>query len=176
MVVILSLSRVQLLPTWWTVAHQAPLFMGFPRQEYYNGLPFPFQGVFLTQGSNPCLLLWQEDSLPTEAPENPTYNSSHVFNHSFIQEYFLRTFKLPGTECACYWGYSSVRRIVCFSGSVKASKKIRGEKKESISHWVQCTWNPGKGHGRNTNHDFENEQRLIEKLSSRLDENFVKLW
>ena len=27
--------------TLWTVAHQAPLSMGFPRQEYWNGLPFP---------------------------------------------------------------------------------------------------------------------------------------
>ena len=28
----------------WTVAHQAPLFMGFPRQRYWNGLPFPSPG------------------------------------------------------------------------------------------------------------------------------------
>ena len=28
----------------WTVAHQVPLSMGFPRQEYWNGLPFPFPG------------------------------------------------------------------------------------------------------------------------------------
>ena len=28
----------------WTVAHQAPLFMGFSRQEYWNGLPFPSPG------------------------------------------------------------------------------------------------------------------------------------
>ena len=28
----------------WTVAHQAPLSMGFPRQEYQNGLPFPSSG------------------------------------------------------------------------------------------------------------------------------------
>ena len=39
-----------------TVAHQAILSMGFPRQEYWQGLPFPFPGVFLTQGLNPCLL------------------------------------------------------------------------------------------------------------------------
>ena len=26
----------------WIVAHQAPLFMGFPRQEYRSGLPFPY--------------------------------------------------------------------------------------------------------------------------------------
>ena len=37
----------------WTVALQAPLSMGFSRQEYGSGLPFPPPGIFLTQGSNP---------------------------------------------------------------------------------------------------------------------------
>ena len=36
-----SLSRVRLFATPWTVAHQAPLSMGFSRQEYWSGLPFP---------------------------------------------------------------------------------------------------------------------------------------
>ena len=35
-----SFSRVQLFVTLWTVAHQAPLYMGFSRQEYWSGLPF----------------------------------------------------------------------------------------------------------------------------------------
>ena len=35
------LSHVQLFVTPWTVAHQAPLSMGFPRQEYWSGVPFP---------------------------------------------------------------------------------------------------------------------------------------
>ena len=34
-------SCVQLFATLWTVALQAPLSMGFPRQENWNGLPFP---------------------------------------------------------------------------------------------------------------------------------------
>jgi len=34
-------SRVQLFVTLWTVALQAPLYMGFSRQEYWSGLPFP---------------------------------------------------------------------------------------------------------------------------------------
>ena len=34
-------SHVQLCATLWTAAHQAPLSMGFSRQEYWNGLPFP---------------------------------------------------------------------------------------------------------------------------------------
>ena len=36
-----SLSRIQLLATPWTVAHQAPPFMGFFRQEYWSGVPLP---------------------------------------------------------------------------------------------------------------------------------------
>ena len=38
------LSCVQLFATLWTVAHQTPLSMGFPRQEYWNGLPCPPPG------------------------------------------------------------------------------------------------------------------------------------
>ena len=34
----------------WTVAHQAPLSMGFPRQEYWSGLPFPSPGNLLDLG------------------------------------------------------------------------------------------------------------------------------
>ena len=40
----LSLRLVRLLATLWTVAHQAPLSMGFPRQEYWRGLLFPSPG------------------------------------------------------------------------------------------------------------------------------------
>ena len=51
-----SLSRVWLFATPWTVALQAPLSMGFPRQEYWSGLPIPLlQGIFPTQGLNPGL-------------------------------------------------------------------------------------------------------------------------
>jgi len=44
------LSRVQLFATLWTVAHQAPLSMGFPKQEYWSGLPFPSPGDLLDPG------------------------------------------------------------------------------------------------------------------------------
>ena len=40
----------------WIVAHQAPLSMGFPRQEYRSGFPFPLQWICLTQGLNLRLL------------------------------------------------------------------------------------------------------------------------
>ena len=39
-----SLSRVRLFVTPWTIAYQTALSMGFSRQEYWNGLPFPSPG------------------------------------------------------------------------------------------------------------------------------------
>ena len=41
------------LPTVWTAAHQAPLPMGFPRQEYWSGLPFPSPGDLPDPGIEP---------------------------------------------------------------------------------------------------------------------------
>ena len=62
------LSRVRLLVTPWTVAHQAPLSMEFPRQEYWSGLPFPSPGDL----PNPRVELrsraLQADSLPSQPP------------------------------------------------------------------------------------------------------------
>ena len=40
----------------WTVAHQAPLFMEFSRQDYWSGLPCPPPGDLLDPGIDPCLL------------------------------------------------------------------------------------------------------------------------
>ena len=52
------------LSTPWTVACQAPLSMGFSRQEYWSGLPFPFPGALLDQGTEPVSSALQTDSLP----------------------------------------------------------------------------------------------------------------
>ena len=49
----LSLSCVQLFATPWIVAHQTPLSMGFSRQEYWSGLPFPFSGDLPDPGIEP---------------------------------------------------------------------------------------------------------------------------
>ena len=54
--VVQPLSCIQLFASPWTIAHQAPLSMGFFRQEYWSGCHFLLQGIFPTQGLNPCLL------------------------------------------------------------------------------------------------------------------------
>ena len=50
------LCHVQLLATPWTVAPEAPLSMGFSRQEYWGGLPRPPPGDLLDPGIKPTSL------------------------------------------------------------------------------------------------------------------------
>ena len=63
-----SLSRVQLFVTPWTVAHQAPLSMGFSRQEYWSGLPFPSPGDLPHLGIESRSPALQADALTSEPP------------------------------------------------------------------------------------------------------------
>ena len=58
--------------TLWTVAHQAPLSLGFPKQEYWNGLPFPSLEDFPDPGIKPASPSWQTDSLPLSHLGNPS--------------------------------------------------------------------------------------------------------
>ena len=61
--------HVRLFATPWTVAHQTPLSMGFSRQEYWSGLPFPSPGDLpWIEPVSPAL---QVDSLPTEPSGKP---------------------------------------------------------------------------------------------------------
>ena len=46
------------LVTPWTVAHQAPLSLGFSRQEYWSGLPRPLSGDLLNPGTKLASLMW----------------------------------------------------------------------------------------------------------------------
>ena len=52
----------------WTVAHQVPLSMGFPRQEYWSGLPFPYPGDLPDPGIEPRSSALQAVSVLIEPP------------------------------------------------------------------------------------------------------------
>ena len=65
----------------WIVAHQAPLLMGFPKQEYWSGLPCPSPGDLPKSGNmEPGSPALQADSLSSE----PIYISIHMSTHSII--------------------------------------------------------------------------------------------
>ena len=55
----------------WTVACQAPTSMGFSRQEYWSGLPFPSLGDLPDPRIEPGFPTLQADSLPAESPGEP---------------------------------------------------------------------------------------------------------
>ena len=90
-----SLNRVRLFATLRTGAHQAPLSMGFSRQEYWRGLPCPLPRDLPNPGIEPRSPKLQADSLPSEPPGKPT---------------------------VCHRGYKTTR-IPC--AKIKLKKKIR---------------------------------------------------
>ena len=64
--------------TSWTVVDQVPPSMGFPRQEYWGGSPFPSPGDLADPGIEPRSPALQADSLPSEPPGKPI----HLFAQS----------------------------------------------------------------------------------------------
>ena len=78
----LVISRVRYFGTAWTVARQAPLSLGFPRQEYWSGLPFPAPGGLFhpeTEPISPVSPALQMDSLPTEPSGTPVADRESFF-------------------------------------------------------------------------------------------------
>ena len=74
-IVVQSLRHVLLFETPWTIAHQTPLSMGFPRQEYWSGLPYPPPGDLPNLGiklASPALTVGFST---TEPPGSPVMKS-----------------------------------------------------------------------------------------------------
>ena len=75
------LSQVQLFATPWTVAHQAPPSIGFPRQEYWSGFPFPSPGdlpnpeIEPVSSASPILA---DRFFTTETPGKPLLPLDHL--------------------------------------------------------------------------------------------------
>ena len=66
------LSPVQFFAAPWTAAYQAPPSMGFSRQEYWSGLPFPSLGDLPDSGIKPRSSALEAVALPSEPPEDMT--------------------------------------------------------------------------------------------------------
>ena len=102
-------SRVRLCATPWTTAHQVPLSIEFPRKHTGAGCHFLLQGIFLTQGLNPRLLDWQEDSLPLSYLGSP--------DNRIGDFYFLYTFLFLSLKnyIVCYFGIKVTLNIMKIS-------------------------------------------------------------
>ena len=71
-----ALSRVRLFATLWTVAYQASLSMGFSRQEYWSGLPFPSPGDLPDPGIEPGSPALEADALTMSSANSESLTSS----------------------------------------------------------------------------------------------------
>ena len=107
-------------------ARQAPLSMGFSRQEYRVGCHFLVQGIFPNQGLNSCLLHWQADSLPLShlggcyivCPSPSICFCTHIENpFSFIQRSDSRLSSCPTSRSGSFLPcFERVPPIVCQPG------------------------------------------------------------
>ena len=70
------LSRLWLFATPWTLGHQAPPSMGFPRPEYWSGSPFHSPGDLPDPEIEPGFPALQEDALTSEPPGKPNEHGS----------------------------------------------------------------------------------------------------
>ena len=76
------LSHVRLFGTPWTVAYQAPWSMGFSRQEYCSGLPFPYVRDLPDPGIEPTSPALQADALLSEPPGKLGDMKGHSLVHT----------------------------------------------------------------------------------------------
>ena len=86
-----SLHHVQLFAIPWTVAYQAPPSMGFPRQEYWSGLPFPSPEYLPNPGIEPRSPAMEADALTSEPPGKPNIQYSFV-NYSYNAVHYIPEF------------------------------------------------------------------------------------
>ena len=75
-----SFSHVRLFATPWMVTYQAPQSMGFSRQEYWSGLPFPSPGDLSNPGIEPRSPALQTDALPSEPLGKPGKQLERIRN------------------------------------------------------------------------------------------------
>ena len=89
-----SLSRIQLFSTPWTAAYQAPLSMGFSRQEYWSGVPLP----------SPLRTLVIE----FRAQTNPIWMHLNLINYIFRDHIFKQWYILSFLVDMIFGGYYSI--------------------------------------------------------------------
>ena len=81
----------------WTVAHQASLFMGFPKQEYWSGLPFPSPGDLPDPGTKPMSLRSPALTGRFFTPEPPGKLNDTLLNRKSSPEFYSKMYGMNVT-------------------------------------------------------------------------------
>ena len=105
-------SRIWLFVTPWTGAHQAPLSMGFSRQEYWSRLPFPTPGDLPNPGIEPISLMSPAlaSGLLGALPGKPPSDINYILSISSQQHQSRLVFDWSSSRCDC----TSVRILLMY--------------------------------------------------------------
>ena len=123
--VVQLLSHVQVFATPWTVACQAPLSMGFPRQECWSWLPFPSPEDLPDPGIEPRSPALQADDLPT--------GSQHTVNNS-SRDGNTRPLYLPPDKSVCRsrsWNQSRFQGEISITSDMQMTTPLWQKVKKS---------------------------------------------
>ena len=128
------------LATPWTTACQAPLSMGFPRQNTGVGWHFLLQGIFPTQGWNPCPLHSQEVSSLNEPAGKSIYMCLRVYIYIYVCVYMIDRYTVGSVSLEnldlCTW--------VSFSLELRWGIPRRRERSQvSIASPLPLEWRVG---------------------------------
>ena len=89
----------------WTVAYQAPPFMRFSRQDWWNGLPFPSPGDLPDPGIKPGSPALQADALPSEPPGKPVWRIGIYSNLPYFHTMIFSSIHFNIWICTFYLIY-----------------------------------------------------------------------
>ena len=132
-------SRIWLFATPQTVAHQAPLSMGFSRQVYWSGLPFPTPEDLPNPGIEPGSLALQADSLLSELQGSPCYSVAMTIRLILCVVCFEKTISSVQFSCSVVsnslWTHGLQQaRLLCPSPTPGACSKSH-----PLSWWCHPT-------------------------------------
>ena len=151
-----SLSYVQLCETVWTVAHQAPLSMGFSRQEYWSELPWPPPGDLpepgielrslvssLAGGFFTISATWKPNDMEWDLPKTDSCVCVDVSTHLPIQGFGKFNVKSLPPRLGAWWegALESYHRNTIFLCPLSEAlpQKIREARPKAFECLSQCT-------------------------------------
>ena len=128
-------SHVQLFATLWNVAHQAPLSMGFSRQESWSGLPFPPLGDLSEPRIEPTLAPAYLDSWPRKKWDNKCCSKPPHFR---VMSYSSVETNTPWWSCQML-ASASRESLGCKGNMIRShsEQKVMGKSRDVSGHWLK---------------------------------------
>ena len=112
----------------WTVNQQAPLSIGLPRQEYWNGLPFPSPGDLLGPGREPVSSALAGRFFTTESPGKPWYILANTkflpLNDNLLESTDFKAYYNQYSDFTVGWKLINLRPLISLWCSILVKEFI----------------------------------------------------